>query len=244
MLVENGLRTIAGKNSVLGDTSVGEALKPKTAIGMGHYSTQDLVLLGNVSELDPWGHQMATAGHENQTVEAPRLGAPGTGALLAAVAVADIALETSELAAHQKQKQSVDPDNGRLPCNYRPVEVSVVAAHDHHSIPGRGEEAVGACQRQTTSYVSCLGQALVGRRTMSWFGTSQEGGQHQRCLRTRHLVGSYHSDRDNPAGVGQEEPVSCIDSRPYSLRKMGVMRQASYWVVGISPIQPAALPRV
>ncbi|UKZ81102.1 hypothetical protein TrVFT333_008870 [Trichoderma virens FT-333] len=147
---------------------------------MGHYSTQDLVLLlGNVSELDPWGHQMATAGHENQTVEAPRLGAPGMGALLAAVAVADIVLETSELEAHQKQKQSVDPDNGRLPCNYRPVEVSVVAAHDHHSIPGRGEEAVGACQRQTTS---------------------------------------YHSDRDNPAGVGQEEPVSCIDSRPYLLR--------------------------
>lgn len=158
---------------------------------------------------------MATAGHENRTVEAQRLGVPGTGALLAAVAVASIVLEMRELGVHQKQ--SVDPDNGRLPYDYRPVEVLEVAAHDRHNIPGRGEEAVGACQRQTTLYVFCLGQALAGRRTMSWSGTSQEGGQRRRCLRTRHLVGNSRSGRDIPAGVGQE-PVSCIDSRPCSLR--------------------------
>lgn len=52
----------------------------------------------------------------------------------------------------------------------------MVAAHGRHNIPGWGEEAVGAYQRQTTLYVSCLGQSLAGRRTMSWSGTSQEGG--------------------------------------------------------------------
>lgn len=201
---------------------MGEAWKPKTVIGMGHYSMQGLVLLGNVFELEPWGLQMATADHENQTVEAQRLGAPGTGALPAVVAVASIVLGMRELGVHQKQ--SVDPDNGRLPYDYRPVEVLVVAAHGRHNIPGLGEEAVGAYQRQTTLYASCLGQALAGRRTMSWSGTSQEGGQRQRCLRTRHLVGNSRSGRDTPADV-EQEPVNCIDSRPCSLRKIGVKRQ-------------------
>lgn len=209
---------IAERNFALGDTSVGEAWKPMTAIGMDHYSKQDLVVPVGVFEPDPWGHRMATAGHENRTVEVPRLEAPDKGALLAAAAAASIVLETKGLGVHQKP--SVDPDNGRLPYDCRPVEVWGVAAvvHDRCNIPGRGEEAVGdACQRQTTLYVSFLGQALAGRRTMSWFGTSPEGGQRQRCLRTRHLVDSYHSGRGSPAGVGQQ-PGSYTDSRPCLLR--------------------------
>lgn len=264
MLVENDSRTIAGKNSARGGTSVGEAWKPKTVIGMGHCSMQGLVLLDKVSELEPWDLQMATAGHENQTVEAQRLGAPGTGALPAAVAVASIVPGMRELGVHQKQ--SVDPDNGRLPYDYRRVEALVVAAHGRHNIPGWGGEAVGAYQRLTTLYVFCLGQALAGRRTMSWSGTSQEGGQRQRCLRTRHLVGNSRSGRDTPAGVGQE-PVSYIDSRPCSLRckkrdeisQMVRTREAKArgdkrrWASNVKPAagrseflqsQPAASPRV
>lgn len=92
------------------------------------------------------------------------------------------------------------------------------------------------------------------------------GGQRQRCLRTRHLVGNSRSGRDTPADVGQE-PVSYIDSRPCSLRckkrdeisQMVRTREAKArgdkrrWASSVKPAagrseflqsQPAALPRV
>lgn len=147
---------------------MGEAWKPRIAIGMGRCSKQDqgLVLLGVVFGPDPLVRRTATAGHENQIVEALALEAPDTGALLAVVAVASIAPEERELEV-RRQKPSADPDSGHLPYDYQPAEVSE-GVHDRCNIPGLGEEAVGdACQRQMTLYGSFLGRNWAGRRPMS-----------------------------------------------------------------------------
>lgn len=120
-------------------------------------------------------------------------------------------LEGKELEA---LKPSAVPDSCHSPCD-RPAEVSGLV-HDRYNTPGQDEEAVDdACQRQMTLCVSFLGQALAGRRTMSWSGTFPEEEQHQRCLKTRHPVDNCHSGRGSPAaGVGQEVPGDCIGSRP------------------------------
>lgn len=143
-----------------------EAWQQETAIDMGRCSRQDRVLVDAVLEPDPWGLRMAVADHENQTSEAARLEGPDKGASLADVAAASIGPERRGLVGARHQRPSVAPDNGRLPCGCRPVEVEGAAARCN--IPGRGEAAAGdACQRRTTLCASVLDQALAEQRPMS-----------------------------------------------------------------------------